>query len=61
MGHENGQDRLHAVVIETLCRFVTDDVGHAGGIPVRLGGDVRYLCRATNALLLPNDAWLKEF
>ena len=29
MRHEDGQDRLHAVVIETLGRFVADDVRHA--------------------------------
>ena len=27
MRHENGQDRFHAVVGETLSRFVPDDVG----------------------------------
>ncbi len=27
--HEDGQDRLHAVIGETLSRFVADDVRHA--------------------------------
>jgi hypothetical protein len=43
MRHENGQDRFHAVVGETLSRFVADDVGDPGGIPVRFGGDLMYL------------------
>ena len=30
MRHEDGQDRFHAVIGETLGRFVADDVRHAG-------------------------------
>jgi hypothetical protein len=30
MRHEDGQDRLHAVVIEPLGRFVADDVRTPG-------------------------------
>jgi len=35
--HEDGEDPIHAVVGETLGRFVADDVGHAR----RHGGDLR--------------------
>jgi len=29
LGHENDQNRAHAVVAEAFGRFVTDDVGNA--------------------------------
>src|SRR6476646_561915 len=41
MGHENGQDRFHAVIRETLGRFVADDVGNTR----RHTGKIRRRCQ----------------